>query len=897
VFSGLLGSNPTSTSTSPGGQYGIYSIDPNANSPVPTLLTTTYTFQALATQALATAISPAGDQLVISAPTAGTVGKNFSATATVTDDQGNIDTNYTGSVALLVSGGSAGGMVLGTTAEPAVNGVATFANLSATTDGYYTLMGAATGTATSDAVTINVAPLAIHFAVSANVTTVTAGQQVQVTVTAEDPANLTYVGYQGTIQLTCTDGQSGLPENYSFVAGDNGQHTFTITLKTAGKQTFSAVDTSVTSVTGTSKPIVVTPAGTHGFAVTSGGAPPISGMPFSFTVTAVDAYGNPTPSYQGTVQFSASGAPSLPPASKITGGTGKFTATLNLPGNPQTLTVTDSANGYTGAESNITVLSAATHLAITGMPSQITAGTSATITVTALDSHDQPDPYFADQLRFVFSIGLDAHVWGEPTFSGTNGMEQFTIRFTKAGTQKLTLSDLTRPNILAASPSIAVNAGALAGLSVTGFPSPALAGTAQRFTVTAVDASGNRVRKYLGTVSFGLVSQSSSLAISFLQPTVFTAADAGQQTLTGSVNIAGAWMLTANDSSNGFTGSEPIVVTTLQAQIAAAQTLSVPGQPLSFTVSAAEPNVSAGAVYTYQINWGDGSAVQHISGAGSVPVSHAYTTIGTYTVHVTVTDQTGNVSPQPATQPIEVSTAALETDPADNTKTALFVGGTQGKNTIVILPMDANGDQVSVSVNGVVLPGGPYAPTGHIVVYGNGSSDIIKEVANTINNQTVLVAIPAILFAGSGASTLSVAGSSANNILVGGAGKDTLTGGGGRDILIGGAGADTLHAGSGDDILIGGGTSYDANLRALLALMDEWGRTDASYLQRVQDLYGTTSGGLNGSTLLDADTVQADNGGNALIGGAGADWFWFHSSATASDAISGLTLGEVVTLE
>ena len=55
-------------------------------------------------------------------------------------------------------------------------------------------------------------------------------------------------------------------------------------------------------------------------------------------------------------------------------------------------------------------------------------------------------------------------------------------------------------------------------------------------------------------------------------------------------------------------------------------------------------------------------------------------------------------------------------------------------------------------------------------------------------------------------------GSSANNILVGGDGNDTLTDGSGRDILIGGKGNDTLNANgslSGADVVIGGYTDYD----------------------------------------------------------------------------------------
>ncbi|SOB86828.1 Hemolysin-type calcium-binding repeat-containing protein [Sphingomonas guangdongensis] len=51
---------------------------------------------------------------------------------------------------------------------------------------------------------------------------------------------------------------------------------------------------------------------------------------------------------------------------------------------------------------------------------------------------------------------------------------------------------------------------------------------------------------------------------------------------------------------------------------------------------------------------------------------------------------------------------------------------------------------------------------------------------------------------------LNVAGGSANDVLTGGAGADSLNGGDGNDTLVGGAGADFLSGDSGDDLLTGG---------------------------------------------------------------------------------------------
>jgi Ca2+-binding RTX toxin-like protein len=102
---------------------------------------------------------------------------------------------------------------------------------------------------------------------------------------------------------------------------------------------------------------------------------------------------------------------------------------------------------------------------------------------------------------------------------------------------------------------------------------------------------------------------------------------------------------------------------------------------------------------------------------------------------------------------------------------------------------------------------------------------------------------------------------------VGGAGSDTITGGNGCDILIGSGGADMLNAGSGGDILMSGKTVYNANLIALLAVMAEWGRTDLDARGRVHHLFGDTSGGKNGSFLLDYASVLPSTAVSKLYGG------------------------------
>jgi Ca2+-binding RTX toxin-like protein len=172
-------------------------------------------------------------------------------------------------------------------------------------------------------------------------------------------------------------------------------------------------------------------------------------------------------------------------------------------------------------------------------------------------------------------------------------------------------------------------------------------------------------------------------------------------------------------------------------------------------------------------------------------------------------------------------------------------------------------------------------------VYGYGGYDTLQLTSG--------LTVPAFLFGGDGNDTLDARGSTANNVLVGGAGTDVLYGGSSRDLLIGGLGADALKGGGGDDILIGCATDYDANLTALLAVMKEWGRTDADYNTRVKHLGGSLSGGLNGSYFLNATTVRDDAAIDSFYGEAGLDWLFARTKGPGKDKVNDLSTGEVVT--
>src|SRR5207253_5602741 len=111
--------------------------------------------------------------------------------------------------------------------------------------------------------------------------------------------------YTGTVTFSSSDGQAILPTDYTFVSGDNGMHTFTPILLTAGTQSITAMDTGNALLTGTQGGIAVTPAAASHFQVDAASSV-VPGAGFDVTVTALDPYGNIDTNYLGTITFSSS---------------------------------------------------------------------------------------------------------------------------------------------------------------------------------------------------------------------------------------------------------------------------------------------------------------------------------------------------------------------------------------------------------------------------------------------------------------------------------------------------------------------------------------------------------------------------------------------------------------
>ncbi|HKI38738.1 MAG TPA: PKD domain-containing protein, partial [Gemmataceae bacterium] len=878
-----------------------------------------------------TVVFPAS-QLVVQAPSQDVAGGTFTVTVKAQNADGFTDPLYNGSVALLLSSGPSGGTLSGTTVAAVQNGVATFNNVSLNlVGGGYKLFAASTTdlfTATSSPITV--VPTT-HFSITGTQlpvpSTLTAGGSFTITITALTAAKTTDTSYAGTVRLTSTDPQAGYPngQNVTLTAG---RATATITLKTAGTQTVTAADITKPSDSGTSSAVTVSAAAASQLQVTAYPSPDLSGASHPFTVTALDPYNNVATTFRDMVTLSSSDPQAVLPVRSYTftsldnGSHTTFSATLATLGT-QSLTATDTSNTKIPAasQSGISVQTATTHFSISGLPSTLTAGGSFTIIITALTAANSLDKTYAGtvqlsstDLQAVFLVG--GQVTRQLTFIAGTGTATATVTLKTAGTQTVSAADTTLATRSGTSSAVTVSAAAASQLQVMAYPSPDVSGVSHSFTVTALDPYNNVATTFRDKVALSSSDPSRILPVTSY---TFTSLDNGQHPFSATLATLGTQSLTATDTSNAkvpAASQSGISVVNFTAGItptspATVPVLAVPGQPLTFALSASETGQAATTSFTYTVNWGDGTATkpdtQLVSGVSGTPVSHVYTTTGNFLAAVTAADAAGNVTPKAATVAAILSTVALEADPGDTTKTALFVGGTIGNDTISIVPTNAAGTSVSVKVNGVVQTIGAattFAPTGHILVYGQAGNDTIQETAATINKQSVPVAVPALIFAGSGNDTLSVAGSSANNLLVGASGNDSLTGGAGRDILIGGNGASVLRAGTGGDILIPGSTSYtptvggvyNPNVPALLSLLAEWGR-NTSYSARVQDLFAGASGDLNGGSLLNPSTVSLSAALDQLFAGSALDWLWFADNAKVVHQVSNLPSGGIATFE
>ncbi len=382
--------------------------------------------------------------------------------------------------------------------------------------------------------------------------------------------------YGQTVSLTATVSPGSATGTVTFMDGATtlgsaalsaGSATLTTTSLSIGNHSITAIYGGSGGYNGsTSSPLTQTiePPPLHHFAVTINPAQ-TAGVPFSMTVSALDAASNIVSGYTGTVHFTSSDPlAELPPdIAFVAGDQGSrtFTGVLLKTSGDRTITATDAAMAITGTSDAITVAPDAAVAFSLSAPAGNTAGSAFDLTVTARDQFNNVANGYLGTVHFTSS---DAHAGitlpADFTFSpADNGSHIFSgVVLDTAGVQTVTATDTVTVSINGTSGSIAVAPAVATVFSVTA-PATATAGAPFDITVTAKDIYDNIATGFSGTVHF--TGTDAGAAVILPADYTFVGADNGSHAFASAVTLASSGIRTVtatdtvNPATNGTSGS------------------------------------------------------------------------------------------------------------------------------------------------------------------------------------------------------------------------------------------------------------------------------------------------------------------------------------------------------
>lgn len=278
-----------------------------------------------------------------------------------------------------------------------------------------------------------------------------------------------------------------------------------------------------------------------------------------------------------------------------------------------TLVATDKDGGGSSTSFPFSVNNLAPTAIITPGPFTAVEGQSVNLFGSATDAPADTTAGFV----FNWSVTRD----GETVFTSTTA--NFTLPFADDGIYlaTLTVTDQDGASDDESYPIIVAN---LVPTVTTNAPAGGVEGTPIAFTPTAIDA--------------GILDTSFTFAWSVTKNGAPYASGAGSVNFTPNDNANYVVSITATDKDGGesLPATATIVVTNAPPAFTLAPTATVDANTLySLNLAATDPG-SADTV-SWSINWGDGSAVQTVSGF-SVTVSHVYSVAAVRTISITVTD-------------------------------------------------------------------------------------------------------------------------------------------------------------------------------------------------------------------------------------------------------------------
>jgi uncharacterized repeat protein (TIGR03803 family) len=469
------------------------------------------------------------------------------------------------------------------------------------------------------------APSPFHLGIVAQ-RSVSAGVPFTLTVTALDSLGNALTNYRGTVSFGSSDSQPGvvLPASYQFTALDAGVHTFSgVTLDTAGSQTITATDVLDATMRGTGNTLVRPVAASHlgvflAFAT--------AGVNFTFTVEALDPFGNVDPTYRGTIQITTDDPTATVPANYTftsgDNGIHAFTNGMRMTRAGQRLiTAQDmAAPSIKGSVAFFLSAAPATHFSLTG-PMTVTEGEPFTLTVTALDQFLNVVTQYRGTVHFTLQGGggtVPGHYTFQTFIRPDRGSHTFTNGFTLTSTGPQTISVADTVSRISGSITVQVVPAIPTHFLITA-PSSVTAGVAFSVTITVLSAANTVVADYTGTVHFSSTDPAPQLPANY----TFTAGDAGTHTFSATLTKAGTQSITATDTVlASINGSDTGIVVSSGAAthfaLMAPSTVTA-GAPFSITVTALDAYGNVATGYQGKIK------IACTNGRGNLPSTYTFT--------------------------------------------------------------------------------------------------------------------------------------------------------------------------------------------------------------------------------------------------------------------------------
>ena len=508
-------------------------------------------------------VTPAISRLGIDAPAASTAGDTFNVTVTAYDALGNVGTGYASTIHFSTSDVQAG-LPADYTFTPEDAGVHTFA-VTLKSAGSRFVSATEVGRLVNGGAFVNVTPAAVSTLQLAG-----AGGAIgvarPVTIVGRDVYGNLASGYTGTVHFTSSDPAAVLPGDTTLVGG---VATVNATFYTIGTQTITATDVSDASLSGT---------------LSSDATPPVAalftlsdypataaGVANNFTVTVRDTIGQVATGYTGTIYFSSSDVRAGLPASytftAADAGVHTFSATLKTAGT-QLLTAYDSTGTLVGSQVGINVSAAAFASYQLSVPlgadskghMLVTAGDNIALTVRAIDAFGNSAANYTGKVKFSSTdtlAGLPTDYNFTAADAGVHTFQVVLKTVTPNGVVwSFSVVDANNAATLATITNFEVNNAAAAKFTLSA-PSNANAGTAFSVKVSVLDAYGNRVKNYFGTVHLAATG-----IAGLPEDYTFNSLDAGDHSFSVTLNTVGNQTLSVTDLASALSSSAIISVKT-----------------------------------------------------------------------------------------------------------------------------------------------------------------------------------------------------------------------------------------------------------------------------------------------------------------------------------------------